>query len=170
MATYLKNTYIDGSLVVEGDLKVKNIDLSEASIPVIENPNDAQNKLVKTGTSFPEQLEPTGLDLTEDQTQAVTLRLSSESYNGNQIKPLTQFNIVTYGKNAGNVTADTSIISFRDTGTSAGFKACVLCPDPTDANDHNGELYLWNEAKYQDSQPTADYKWHFTPQPGTAQS
>ena len=170
MASYLKNTYIDGNLAIEGALKVGALDLGDTNIPSLTS--TATSRLVKTADGNPKQLTQSGMTITES-SQITTLTLKAEQtasvQNNNEDQGIQAFNIALLASDLSNNT----ILSIHEKSTGSpaadqhSFMVCVPCP--ADTNDHTGELYLWNEAKYQNSQSTADYKWHFTPQPGTAQ-
>ena len=157
MATYLKNTYIDGSLVVEGDLKVKNIDLSNADIPVLDLENtygSAKNRIVRTGNDVPAELRPTGLAVVETvgtgNARIIDLELSSETFAGsNNPNLITQFNIVRRDSSS----ATSTVMSIQSNTVTNGFKACVA-----------GKLYLWDKTPASSAGDTPDYEWHFTAQ------
>lgn len=161
MATYLKSTYIDGSLTVEGDLKVKNIDLSNADIPVLDLENtyrSAKNRIVRTGSEVPAELRPTGLAVVETlQTidsvskRITSLELSSETFAGsNNPNLIDQFNIVRRDSASG--TSTVMSVQVND-ATNGSFKACV-----------SGQLYLWNQPKGGAITHDPDYNWHFDQQ------
>lgn len=101
MATYLKNTYVDGSLAVEGELKVQNLSLSETQVATLTSDETVRtpNRLTKFTNYSSQTLQNSVLDSGEydlsNKLSAKTYPSLSTGSGSNLKKTATQITIKT---------------------------------------------------------------------------
>lgn len=180
MATYLKNTYVDGSLTVEGEFKVQNLNLSEARVVTITDTEDLkeESRIIKFTDNNTQVLQNSVLDSYEyslkDRTDHPSYPFPQEN-NGDKAAQ-----IIVKSETKGKLPVHYDVLLHtKNTDTSNPPKLGSLAytvgnwrlgdsnydPEQTANIDDNAVLmipvrpiHLWNTGI------SADYKWHYNEQ------
>lgn len=175
MASYLKTTYIDGSLTVEGPVKLKAVEMEGSSFTTLEEPDRIQ-KIVRTGSDVSSQLTTTAFGTyisLENTDPSVILSVDNETQDLSPVKALelqiTSGNTGT-GFDSGSVQTNTvcKVGPVKDLVEQTAANGSILASS-SQTTDYNPdllcipvvELQLWD---HQQGGSASDYQWHYNKQ------